>query len=198
MVYRVVPIHKWYSITVPLFPAFSSRFRLLPAQPCQSKHLIYWLGRLWRRFLLPKCHSHCHCHGQDTPHPVLPFPYQSASQSVYDESHLAFAWFALFIYSSILSDCLAVSLLSLSISLFRTLYCYLTLTAVSASNCISHHSLPSLTKSIRIRNRTETHQKPWTQSSMMPSLKSKADLAEPLRCPLPHPALPCSVVVHAA
>lgn len=78
-VYIVVPIHKWYSITclhIPFSPSLSLWFDFpFACLPCQSKHLIYWLG-LWRRFLLPKW-QHCHCHGQHPPtphHSLLLFP----------------------------------------------------------------------------------------------------------------------------
>lgn len=166
------------------------RVALLLPFACQSKHLIYWLG-LWRRFLLPKCLP-LSWPWPDTSLPALPSYHtfcQSASQAVYDESHLAFAWFALFIYSSILSDCLAVSLLPRSLSLSP----HLALSAVLLQLYQSPFSLANQINSHSQSNRNPS--KASAQSSMMPSLKSKSDHALLPPNP-PYPAHP--VVVHAA
>lgn len=117
MIFNYMPAHPFLSLSISLvWLSFC-----LPALSEQTFNLL--TGPV-KAFLITKVAA------LSLPWPASPprhttaspsSPCQSASQAVYDESHLAFAWFALFIYSSILSDCLAVSLFTLSLSISHSL-----------------------------------------------------------------------------
>lgn len=124
---------------------------------------------------------------------IPPSPYQSASQSDYDESHLAFAWFALFIYSSILSDCLAVSL---SLSLYLSPTHILVLSHSNCRICFKLYQSPFSPFANQINSHSQSNRNPSkAMDSVIYDAISKVQgrpcWAPTLPSTLPCPALLC-------
>lgn len=170
----------------------------------QAAKTFNLLTGLWRRFLLPKVPGaviamvappRTTMHHPATAYSPLSLAVtscQSSSQAVRQsmmslESHLAFAWFALFIYSSILSK--------LSVWWMRRWWCcffffFFFEFFFIICNCISQHC--ALTKSIRIKIEPKPI-KMAAQSSMMPSTQSTLWTHPRPSCPFPHSHSPACV-----